>query len=139
MILGLLSAFVPAGSEASPRALPTRPEDAVAGGGGGGGGDKDDTPVGAYIELHVSGGAEGTWTVVQWQDKNGDWHDIEGWRGQLDANGRVKWWVAAKDFGTGPFRWQVIQGREGRSLAASGSFNLPRQANEILVIEAVSL
>jgi hypothetical protein len=137
ILLGLLSALTPASSEASPRLLPPRPEDVVTSGGksGGDGGDRDARPVGAYIELHVPGAAAGTWTVVQWQDSADDWHDIEGWRGQLDANGRKKWWVAARDFGSGPFRWQVIAGREGQPLATSEQFNLPGVPGEILLIE----
>jgi hypothetical protein len=135
LLLGLSLALAPRSSEASPLPLPTRPEDAPAGGGDDDGGDKDDQPVGAHIELHVPGAVEGTWTVVQWQDDDGNWHDIEGWRGQLDASGRQKWWVAGKDFGTGPFRWQVIEGRESEVLATSASFDLPGHGGEMMVIE----
>jgi hypothetical protein len=135
LLLGLSLALAPRSSEASPLPLPTRPEDAPAGGGDDGGGDKDDQPVGAHIELHVSGAMEGTWTVVQWQDDDGNWHDIEQWWGKLDASGRVKWWVAAKDFGTGPFRWQVTEGRESRVLASSEPFDLPGNGGEMMVIE----
>jgi hypothetical protein len=135
LLLGLSLALAPARSAASPLPLPTRPEDAPAGGDDDGGGDRDDVPVGAHIEMHVPGAPAGTWTVVQWQDDDGNWHDIEGWRGQLDASGRQKWWVAGKDFGTGPFRWQVIAGREGQPLATSASFNLPGNAGEMMVIE----
>jgi hypothetical protein len=29
--------------------------------------------------------------VVQWQDAFGDWHDVDGWRGHLDAGqGQMK-------------------------------------------------
>ncbi len=84
------------------------------------GGD-DNTPLGATIELTAwpPGGS----SVVQWQDINGDWQDVEGWRGTLDNNGYIRWWVAAKDFGSGPFRWAVGQ-------AASAPFNLPSGAGE---------
>jgi hypothetical protein len=43
--------------------------------------------------------------------------------------------VAAKDFGTGPFRWVVTQGKNGRPLATSALFNLPGVANETMRIE----
>jgi hypothetical protein len=87
--------------------------------------------------------------VVQWQDKAGGWHDVEGWQGTLEPDGSPapqggtgagrdgskRWWVAAKDFGTGPFRWIVTQGKNGRPLAASAWFNLPSVANETVRIE----
>lgn len=46
------------------------------------------------------------WTVVQWQDSQGVWRDVEGWRGEA-AHGEISWWVAEKDFGKGPFRWAI--------------------------------
>ncbi|MFZ1752086.1 MAG: hypothetical protein WAU10_00005, partial [Caldilineaceae bacterium] len=55
--------------------------------------------------LLVAGPAyEGAWTVVQWQDKPGKWHDVEGWQGHV-RNGWIRWRVAPKDWQTGPFRW----------------------------------
>jgi hypothetical protein len=74
------------------------------------------------------------WTVVQWQDAWGGWHDVEGWRGELDevatgdegeVVGHKTWWVAKSDLGTGPFRWLVYEGRQGRRLATSVPFDLP--------------
>ncbi len=79
------------------------------------GGRDDRGPVGTYIELAAPEHA-GAWSVVQWQDVNGNWHDVEGWRGTLDSSGYIRWWVAAKDFGTGPFRW-VITGAAEASVA----------------------
>jgi hypothetical protein len=70
---------------------------------------------------------------VQWQDSAGGWHDVEGWRGPL-AEGNRRWWVAAKDFGSGPFRWAIIEESGGRLLGASQPFNLPTQANETLQV-----
>lgn len=92
--------------------------------------DKDGPPLGAYIDLIVTGAPAGVWTVVQWQDANGDWQDVAGWRGNLDAGGK-RWWVASKDFGTGPFRWTVMQGPEGAVLGSSAPFNLPAEANAV--------
>lgn len=138
LILSSLSALAPLRSEASPPALPTRPEDFVPPSGDEGG-DEDDQPVGAYIELHVPQkptGVNGGWTVVQWQDRAGGWHDVEGWRGMLDARGSRRWWVAAKDFGTGPFRWVVSQGPGGPVLGISQSFNLPSEAGQVLLVTA---
>lgn len=96
--------------------------------------DKDkgaQKPVGAYIELQVQSTQAGLWSVVQWQDSAGGWHDVEGWRGPL-AEGNRQWWVAARDFGTGPFRWSITEGSGGRLLDASQTFNLPTHANETL-------
>lgn len=74
------------------------------------------------------------WTVVQWQDANQDWHDVEGWQGTLDENGQVIWWVAAKDLETGPFRWLVYESTDKQvSLVTSESFNLPHNKQTIVV------
>jgi hypothetical protein len=92
--------------------------------------DKNDGPIGAYIELRGGGGA---WGVVQWQDSAGNWHDVEGWRGSLLAGGQ-SWWVDRKDFGAGPFRWVVSESAAGPVLGASQPFSLPSGANQVMVI-----
>jgi hypothetical protein len=92
------------------------------------------SPVGAYIELQAPAGS---WAVVQWQDSAGNWHEVEGWRGALPASAR--WWVAAKDFGKGPFRWAVSQGPGGSVLGLSSPFYLPGAANETLGVTAAPL
>jgi len=96
--------------------------------------DKDDKPIGAYIELQPQGTPDGAWTVVQWQDSNGTWHDVEGWQGPLNED-RKKWWVSQRDFGRGPFRWAVYQDQGGDLLAISEPFYLPGTANEFVPIE----
>ena len=57
-------------------------------------------------------------------------------RGNLAPDGRRRWWVDAKDFGTGPFRWIVSRGPRGPQLARSEVFKLPNQANETMIIVA---
>jgi hypothetical protein len=100
--LAALTAPAQAGPELPPRETPTPPK----------GADDDDddggpsTPAGAYIALQAGSLSAGAWGVVQWQDSNGDWQAVEGWQGPLPANNR--WWVAAKDFRTGPFRWAIL-------------------------------
>jgi hypothetical protein len=79
---------------------------------------------GGAIELHVDPFEPGMWAVVQWLDGLGAWHDVDGWRGELEEK-RVTWWVAPKHFDTGPFRWVVYGGADGEVLATSESFNLP--------------
>ncbi len=101
--------------------------------------DDDGEPLGAHIELQAQPVPAGVWTVVQWQDSSGGWHNVDGWQGTLDVAGRRRWWVAAKDFGTGPFRWLVTKGQKSASvLGTSSPFNLPVGANEI-VLMTVSL
>lgn len=100
--------------------------------------DKKDKPVGAYIELQVNPARMGLWSTVQWQDSSGGWHDVGGWQSALGVTGYQRWWVAAKDFGTGPFRWIVTQGQGGSMLGASETFTLPGRANETIKV-AVSL
>jgi hypothetical protein len=105
-------------------------------------------PAGAWIELDCQLSAPSRsahwaelWTAVQWQDSAGRWHDVEGWRGNLDelANsvGKKVWWVAEKDFGTGPFRWVVRRGEDGELLAGSEPFHLPEADRETLRVGVV--
>ena len=101
--------------------------------------DRDnDGPVGAYIELQTQSVPLEAWTVIQWQDTAGTWHDVAGWQGTLEPVGNKRWWVAAKDFGRGPFRWLVRQGQTGHKLTVSTPFNLPTTAYEI-VLRQISL
>ncbi|MEE8391582.1 MAG: hypothetical protein V3S14_12410 [Anaerolineae bacterium] len=100
---------------------------------------KSQTPAGAFIELRLEPGRADVWTVVQWQDAFGGWHDVTGWQGTLDEiadrKGRKVWWVAEKDLRTGPFRWVVYQGQGGVFLAASASFYLPDVAGETVNVQ----
>ncbi|HOT93149.1 MAG TPA: hypothetical protein PLN71_16425 [Anaerolineae bacterium] len=100
-------------------------------------------PAGAAIWLRMQGRVDdprwqSLWTVVQWQDALGDWHDVEGWRGALDAavggEGRKVWWLPADLFGAGPFRWQVFAQPGGMLLATSEAFYLPESAGQIKIV-----
>ena len=93
-------------------------------------------PRGAIIELHVESAPAGLWTVVQWQDALGGWHDVGGWQGTLDAGDRKTWWVDEDDYGKGPFRWMVTQG--GELMATSEPFYLPEATGQIIRV-SVSL
>ena len=95
--------------------------------------DDDDgrsAPLGAYIELQTQPLPVGAWSTVQWQDSVGGWQNVEGWHGALGSSGYQLWWVEAKDFGKGPFRWIVIQGNGGPIIGTSDAFNLPAGAGE---------
>jgi hypothetical protein len=92
--------------------------------------------VGGSIELRIPSAPAGLWTVVQWQDGLGGWHDVEGWQGTL-VDGWQIWWVARRDFRKGPFRWIVYQDlTKGALLAVSQSFNLPTSDGDLVRVAA---
>lgn len=91
-------------------------------------------PVGGTLILQAYHAPASSWTVVQWQDANGGWHDVTSWQSQL-TNGYVGWWVAPEDFGTGPFRWLLLDSPDGNPLGTSKSFHLPGYANNVILIE----
>ncbi len=93
-----------------------------------------DVPLLAHIELFVSPTPIGVEAVVQWQNINGDWEEVGGWRSPLE-NGYQRWTVEAKDFGTGPFRWVVrSSGPTGVVVGSSESFLLPSGAGQTLPV-----
>jgi hypothetical protein len=110
---------------------------------------------GAIVALHLlfpvdwpwdSAHWQDLWTVVQWQDNQGAWHDVTGWYANLDrvmvdefgtVVGEKNWWVAAGDLGTGPFRWLVYDKQEGDLLASSEPFDLPAQPGQRVLIEVL--
>ncbi len=95
-------------------------------------------PVGAYIELRLIPPDPALWTQVEWQDGLGEWHRVDGWQGPIDGArqgvGWKRWWLAADLFGRGPFRWAVLNEREGEVIASSDPFTLPTGSNLVLVI-----
>lgn len=110
-------------------------------------------PAGGFIELRVGLTPsvlwqtihwQDLWTVVQWKDAWGSWHDVEGWRGELDdavigeggkVVGEKTWWVARSDLGKGPFRWLIYRGEGGRVLAISEPFYLPGTPGKRVMVE----
>jgi hypothetical protein len=94
-------------------------------------------PAVAAIKLDAPGAPATAWTVVQWQDGLGGWHDVEGWRGDLDEGQQKVWWVLSKDFNTGPFRWVVYDKRGGRVWSTSKAFTLPGADGQWLRVNAV--
>jgi hypothetical protein len=79
------------------------------------------------------------WTVVQWQDREGNWHDVEGWQGTpdgiVDGEGRKTWWLSRKLCGQGPFRWVIYTARGGEPLATSEPFYLPSAPGQSVRVE----
>jgi hypothetical protein len=111
--------------------LPPRPEPEPARQAGDSSSDSGDyAPLGGHITLGAGAVQAGDWAGVQWQDGAGGWHDVGGWQARLE-NGSQDWWVDARDFGTGPFRWLVYQDA-GKSVvvAESDPFNLPSGPDE---------
>ena len=86
-------------------------------------------------------------TVVEWQDTQGNWHEVEGWQGTPDhvipgpsatMVGLKAWGVAAKDFGTGPFRWLVYNDHSlAERLAVSSPFNLPGGSGQDQIVNVL--
>jgi len=157
-VLGVLT-FVPAATQAAPADLPPRPtpqptavSDLPGRPTSPPANSRSRRPTGGFITLRVPLGApwastdapwQELWTVVQWEDRAGNWHHVEGWQGTLDevsdGQGRKVWWVADDDLGTGPFRWMVYQRRDGRLLIRSESFHLPHRVGEVVVVEVPSV
>ncbi len=79
------------------------------------------------------------WTVVQWQDEWGYWHNVEGWQSTLDevqdCVGTKTWWLDQGLLGKGPFRWRVYRSQGATLLATSSTFNLPARTGETTTIE----
>lgn len=92
-------------------------------------------PAGGAITLYAHPVQPELWTVVQWQDAQGGWHDVEGWQGPFNQENQVVWWVAPAGLGKGPFRWTVYQSQGGQLLAISDSFYLPDSADTAVRIE----
>jgi hypothetical protein len=86
-------------------------------------------PAGAHIDLAVTGAPIDAWTIVQWQDGNGAWHNVEGWRAALVGDYQ-EWWLGRNDYGTGPFRWCVLATPMGSIVASSDPFYLPARSGE---------
>jgi hypothetical protein len=109
--------------------------------------------TGSTIELHAQFPStwpwnetdwQELWTIVQWQDNGGNWHNVEGWQGTFDrvkvdkdeaVMGQKTWWVGASDLGKGPFRWQVYRSKGGSLVATSTPFNLPDAAGLVVTVE----
>ncbi|GJM40153.1 MAG: hypothetical protein DHS20C20_04350 [Ardenticatenaceae bacterium] len=79
---------------------------------------------------------------VQWLDEFGEWQDVEGWQGSLDAIQQKEDWVGMKELwfaddrlGTGPYRWQVFVVENGRLLITSDQFYLPSKSGDLMSLD----
>lgn len=128
MALLLLGTLLPGNATAVSAALPSlpprpTPETEIVG---------DAGETGGFIEVVIPDAPDGAWTVVEWQDGEGAWHEVTGWREGLDDVDSKRWWVAPDVFGTGPYRWMIYDGPNGVLLAESATFDMPAQAGELV-------
>jgi hypothetical protein len=82
------------------------------------------------IYLHRDPAVAGLWTAVQWQDAQGEWHDVPGWQAPFNEYGVVAWAVAESEWGGGPMRWLVYNAAGEEALIATSSFTLPQKKGE---------
>ena len=92
-------------------------------------------PDGGTISLQAYPIEPAFWTVVQWQDAEGGWRDVEGWQAPFDEQYQVAWGIAPDDFGKGPFRWAIHERQGGALVAATDPFHLPASAEEAVRIQ----
>ena len=89
--------------------------------------------------MQVSGlptGPDGIWTTIEWQDPyTSKWTTVDGWLGMVELDGTQIWWVDSDDYGTGPFRWLVLEEKGGDQFGLSDNFNLPTHNNEVVVVQ----
>lgn len=88
-----------------------------------------------YIELRYMPKLSEHGAVVQWQGASGNWYDVDGWYSGLDDDGKIRWWVAPKDYNNGPFRWSIFQSVSNEILWSSDSFDLPEQNQTLILVE----
>lgn len=85
---------------------------------------------------------EDLWHVIEWQDPQGEWHEVAGWQGHFDTVyegetniiGHKELWADDTHLGSGPFRWRVTDMKNGRHLNSSANFYLPAEAGHIVTI-----
>ncbi len=123
---------------AAPSALPPRPTPMPTEAPG----PSQVKPRGGWIELRVQAIDHANLeSVVQWQDSQGEWHDVDSWRGEFDAVaegvGIKTWWLEGLLFGAGPFRWVVYDEMSGNVLGRSASFTMPREHRETVSADLV--
>ena len=125
--LVVLSIFLPASVHAELPPRPTRTPVASP---------KDSTPeppLAGTLMLSTEPNLDNLMSVVQWQDSDGAWHDVNGWRG-LVMGGKTVWWVEERNWGEEPYRWVVYRNTSSTAIATSQPFKLPG-SGETLIVE----
>jgi hypothetical protein len=87
-------------------------------------------PTGGWIQLRAQAPAT-VWSIVEWQNDQGAWVPVEGWRGAFDSYadgvGQKKWWVDQYTFGPTPFRWVLYDPATGAVISTSTPFASPKE------------
>jgi len=86
---------------------------------------------GSLIVLQTSSGDADDWVTIEWLAGDGNWYEVDGWRGNIH-HGQVIWWVAPENLGDGMFRW-VVYSDDSKAirLRYSDSFSLPEREKVI--------
>lgn len=88
---------------------------------------------GARLLLRAGEQFNERWAAVQWEDR-GQWTTVDGWQGTV-VNGYQRWWVGKDIYGAGPFRWAMLDRKDGAVLVASEPFHLPTAHDKMIVWE----
>lgn len=94
-------------------------------------------PLGGRIILEIPAAenkvvTEDSWAVVQWYDRSGSAHDVEGWQSPLNYkphsdSWRKTWWVTDPNYGEKSFRWAVYADKsKSKLIVSSQRFDLPQ-------------
>lgn len=82
---------------------------------------------GSLIMLQTSSGEADDWVTIEWLAGDGDWYEVDGWRGNIH-NGQVIWWVSSRNLGDGKYKWVVYDDdSKATILKVSDPFYLPEQ------------
>ena len=88
---------------------------------------------GARLLLRAGGEFNGRWGAVQWKDGN-QWRTVDGWQGAI-VDGYQRWWVGKDLYNAGPFRWAILDSKDGAVQAISETFQLPGAQDKMVVWE----
>ena len=88
---------------------------------------------GSLIVLQTSSGDDDDWVTMDWLAGDGNWYEVDGWRGHIH-HGQVIWWVAPENLGDGMYRWVVYDDESKETLhKMSEPFMLPEQERIVVV------
>lgn len=87
----------------------------------------------AAIILTLSNPDSAYWTSVQWLDEDDEWQDVSDWQSDFNDAGLVVWAVAAKDYGTGPYRWVIYDEKDGTMYSTTDLFYLPERKRDMWI------
>ena len=80
---------------------------------------------GSMIVLQSSSADGDDWVTVEWLAGDGNWYEVNGWRGHIN-NGEIIWWVSKENLGQGLFRWVVYDNDSQQQVhSVSDPFSLP--------------